>query len=699
MSSSSLIGQTLGNKYKIIELLGRGGMATVFKGYQSEIDRFVAIKVLPPHPGQDSEFIERFRLEARTIARLQHPHILPVYDYGAEGDILYLAIAYVEGGSLGDRIDRGPMPLKTVEAYLREIASALDYAHRQGIIHRDIKPDNILINSEGYTLLSDFGIAKLLSDESNLTATGGLVGTPAYMAPEQAQGGEISPATDIYSLGVVAYEMVTGRQPFTADTPLQVVMKHVTEPVPRITAASSDVPLALEGVMLRVLAKNPADRYPTASAFVEDFKRAISGQGVTPIPLGAEDTAMIPDGSSTLRLSPTASGMPMSSSSPTTASSPTQTLVSQSSSSTLVIVGGVAVIALLVIAIVALVAFVLNQNNTPAVVDSPTRAPTVAATQAVVQVPPTAIPLPSFGTVTFSTANQIGDTLTYQARSLPPTGPGERYVLWLINDDTGDMLNVGSLSVNALGSGALTYRDEEGRFLPGLFNGAALTRETADDVAAPEGEIEYSGGYPLEYAQALSEILVSSENGINGGSLAQSALQEAELGLQHANLAASSGNLGGMLTHVEHTINIVLGGEQDYNSNGRGENPSSSKLGVGHFLDLIDTALNEALAAPGTTRLLESEAELIQVCVNNARATIDQVIPVENALLTAADLDAAQTDLAESTRLLGILVAGEDVDGSGQIDPFEGECSLQQIEIYGVLAGVIDITESAAGDE
>src|SRR5690606_9923554 len=243
VSSSSLIGQKLGNRYKIVELLGKGGMATVYKAYQEEIDRFVAIKVLPPHPGHDSEFAERFRLEARTIARLQHPHILPGYDYGTEGDIVYLAVAYVEGGSLSDRIDRGPMPLRTVETYLREIASALDYAHRQGVVHRDIKPDNILINSEGYTLLGDFGIVKLLSGESKLTATGGLVGTPAYMAPEQAQGGEIGPATDIYSLGVVAYEMITGRQPYTADTPLQVMMKHVTEPVPRITAIKDDLPI------------------------------------------------------------------------------------------------------------------------------------------------------------------------------------------------------------------------------------------------------------------------------------------------------------------------------------------------------------------------------------------------------------------------------------------------------------------------
>ena len=159
--TSSLIGRRLG-KYEIIELLGQGGMATVYKGYQADIDRFVAIKVLPPHPGQNSSFIDRFRLEARTIAQLQHPHILPMHDYGTEKDILYLVMAYVSGGSLKERIARGPLPLSEVEVLLRQIASAMDYAHRHGVLHRDIKPDNVLIDSEGHALLADFGVAKIL---------------------------------------------------------------------------------------------------------------------------------------------------------------------------------------------------------------------------------------------------------------------------------------------------------------------------------------------------------------------------------------------------------------------------------------------------------------------------------------------------------------------------------------------------------
>lgn len=246
--SASLVGRTLG-KYEIVGLIGQGGMATVYKAYQREIDRHVALKVLPPHPGQDPQYVERFRLEARTVARLQHPHILPLYDYGNQDDILFLVTAYVEGGSLGDRIRHGPMPLADVDHVLRQISSALDYAHKNGMIHRDIKPDNILLDKEGNALLTDFGIVKLAEGDANLTATGGMIGTPAYMSPEQGQGLPVSPATDVYSLGVVVFEMISGQQPYTADTGLQIVLKHITEPIPSVVEIKPGVPPAVDLVL------------------------------------------------------------------------------------------------------------------------------------------------------------------------------------------------------------------------------------------------------------------------------------------------------------------------------------------------------------------------------------------------------------------------------------------------------------------
>ncbi|MEM6530871.1 MAG: serine/threonine-protein kinase, partial [Chloroflexota bacterium] len=295
-----LIGRKLG-QYEVVDRIGAGGMATVYKGYRTDIDRTVAIKVLKINAAiVDDGLIQRFELEAKTVARLQHPHILSMFDYGVEDDLLYLVMAYIDGGSLGDwqREDSVPPPADVVRV-LREVAGALDYAHRQGIVHRDIKPDNILIDSEGHAMLADFGIVKIAGGDENLTATGGIVGTPAYLAPEQGAGEEVNQSSDIYALGVVVYELLTGRQPYRADTAIQVIIKHMSDPVPDIMAEVPDLPEAIGPVMKRALAKTPEDRYQTAMEFSEDFARVFSGeQGNTsvpsPVPIQGDRTIQMP---------------------------------------------------------------------------------------------------------------------------------------------------------------------------------------------------------------------------------------------------------------------------------------------------------------------------------------------------------------------------------------------------------------------
>jgi non-specific serine/threonine protein kinase len=272
--TQSFIGTTLG-KYLVTDLIGQGGMATVYKGYHRELDRSVAIKVLPPHPGRDPREIERLRTEARVIARLQHPHILPLFDFDAQGDVLYLIMAFVSGGTLRDLLAAGDLPLERVEALVREVASALDYAHRQGVIHRDIKPGNILIDHEGHALLADFGIAKLLDGATTLTDLGGVVGTPAYMSPEQCQGELIDQRGDVYSLGAVVFEMLTGRPPFVSSNALALVAKHLTAPVPRVDEMRGGLPPGINDVLQQALAKQPSERHQTARAFYDAFAAAL----------------------------------------------------------------------------------------------------------------------------------------------------------------------------------------------------------------------------------------------------------------------------------------------------------------------------------------------------------------------------------------------------------------------------------------
>ncbi|WP_119067743.1 serine/threonine protein kinase [Aggregatilinea lenta] len=276
MASDDLIGARLG-QYEIKSVLGRGGMAMVYLARQTSMDRDVAIKVMARELADDEQFVQRFEHEAQVIARLQHPHILPVIDFGREGKSIYIVMRLVRGGSLDDRLRGGPLPLKTASRMLTQIASALTFAHEQGVIHRDLKPNNVLLDERDNAYLTDFGIAKMLAGTSKLTATGNVLGTPAYMAPEQWRGEAVDARTDIYSLGVVLYEMLCGCLPFSGETPFTLMYKHFNDPPPLPTSIKPDLPKPIEAVIMRALAKHADERYQSADEMAEDFNRAVNG--------------------------------------------------------------------------------------------------------------------------------------------------------------------------------------------------------------------------------------------------------------------------------------------------------------------------------------------------------------------------------------------------------------------------------------
>jgi len=269
-------GQMLG-PYRIINQIGQGGMATVYKAYQPSMDRNVAVKVLPGQLAQSAEFTQRFQQEARIIARLEHAHILPVFDYGESDGVAYFVMRYLEAGTLKDKMETGrPLPLQEIDRLFSQLADALSYAHSQGVVHRDLKPANALIDSRGNLFLTDFGIAKILESASpRLTQTDAIMGTPAYISPEQAQAQKVDQRSDIYSLGIILYEMVTGRVPYTADTPLAVILKHVTHPLPLPSSVKADIPETIERVLLKALAKNPDDRFANVNDFLTAWKIAL----------------------------------------------------------------------------------------------------------------------------------------------------------------------------------------------------------------------------------------------------------------------------------------------------------------------------------------------------------------------------------------------------------------------------------------
>jgi len=294
-----LIGKTVG-QFEIAEEIGRGGMATVYKARQRSMNRIVAIKVLPRQMLHDPGFYERFEREVDVISHLEHPHILPIYDYGQEDGLPYIAMRYLGGGSLEQRIRRSPVRIDEIEKPLRQVAQALDYAHQQGIIHRDLKPGNIMLDENGNAYLTDFGIARVLG--SDLTGSM-IIGTPAYMSPEQANGLPVDGRSDIYSLGIVLFEWMTGRGPYQAETPMAVLLKQIQEPMPSIRQIRGDVPQGVEDVIIRATAKDPNRRFSSAGEFAQAFANALHGVSFptnalprmdAPMPVGGNVTAPIP---------------------------------------------------------------------------------------------------------------------------------------------------------------------------------------------------------------------------------------------------------------------------------------------------------------------------------------------------------------------------------------------------------------------
>ena len=267
------VGQTLG-PYHLESLLGRGRMAAVYRARDVENNRWVALKVLPLQLPQRPGFLERFRREAIALSGLQHPNILPVYGFGERGGVTYIAAKVIDGGTLAERLGR-PLPPSLCVYYLTQIAAALDYAHGRGLVHMDVNPNNVLVDEDETCYLADFGIAALTAQTAETSGERAMVGTPAYISPEQARGERATPASDIYSLGVVLYEMVTGRLPFEADTPLAVAIQHIAAPPPPASQYTPDIPKAAEAVIQRALAKQPAERFPRAGGLASAWREAI----------------------------------------------------------------------------------------------------------------------------------------------------------------------------------------------------------------------------------------------------------------------------------------------------------------------------------------------------------------------------------------------------------------------------------------
>ena len=271
-----MIGTSLNDRFRLEEKIGSGGMSTVYRAYDPTLERWVAIKVMHRDISEDADQLERFRREARAVARLSHPHVVTVIDFGEDDGTPYIVLEYVEGETLKERIRRtGRLPVAEAVAYAIEIGRALQCAHSERLVHRDVKPQNVLIDAEGRAKVTDFGIARSLEAEG-LTATGRVLGTTDYVSPEQALGKEVTEQSDVYSLGIVLYECLIGELPFKAESQVAVAMKHVREPMPDVQRRRPEVSASLAAVLEHATAKETVNRYPSVESMVHDLEEVLA---------------------------------------------------------------------------------------------------------------------------------------------------------------------------------------------------------------------------------------------------------------------------------------------------------------------------------------------------------------------------------------------------------------------------------------
>ncbi len=413
-----LIGQTVG-KYRIVARLGRGGMAEVYKAYQPGLDRYVAIKVLHSYLAEDPDFIGRFEREARAVANLRHPNIVQVFDFDVQDNLYYMAMEFVDGPTLKaelyERSQQGQLfSLEETTRVMVALCEAIDYAHQHGMVHRDLKPANFILNKEGQVLILDFGIAKIVG-ATQYTLTGALSGTPTYMSPEQGQGERGDARSDIYSLGVVLYEMATGRVPFDADTPFAVIMKHISDPLPLPRSINPNLPEPVERVILKALSKNPDDRFQSGTEFASALRNAVglSAQDtliknpVTTIAPTPKVQELLPTDGSFTPLPPRSNTPPPGSASANAVQqgTPAVTLTPQhrTTASPLLVWGGIATAGLiiLVLAILLFVSLQRGTENPASTTVAITRehlAETATAQALALQSEPTATPVPPTAT-------------------------------------------------------------------------------------------------------------------------------------------------------------------------------------------------------------------------------------------------------------------------------------------------------------
>ncbi len=652
---STWSGKTLG-KVLIGDLIARGGMAEVYYGTHSTLQRDVAVKIMRDHVEEDPESRARFDREARVVANLSHPNIIQIFDYDLVDGRPCIVMELVSGLSLANYLkalhNRGErLPHKTIARLLAPIASALDYAHERKLVHRDIKPANILLRTKSggvdlnatldddiEPVLTDFGLVRML-DSSIQTSTGTVSGTPSYMSPEQARGDRVDRRTDLYSLGVVLYEMLAGVVPFDAESSFGVLMKHLNEPPPTISGISP----AMQAMVSRALAKDPAHRYDSASEMIEEFSAILEGKAISKKTEQVQDILNAPAETAKMAAIPAAaSRLPLFAG------------------------GGALLLALIVFAAMW---FFRSRGPAPKVLD----------------------PNLPVGFVNYDDFNGLLDKASITINGLPLPGPGTRYEVWYLSQ--GKVLrSVGTVNFNGT-SGQLTYTDPDGVSMLSQFDQIDITLEPVDDPYPdePESEAVASSVFPPQALVHVRHLLVSISSTPDGVALIQGLWDTADTvntSTIELEEAFDEGDEKTMRVKTEEIINQLVGDQnldlyQDWDGDSEIADPSDgyglllngdpgSNIDQGYIPQSIAHAELAAQTPDATDNILQRSEEVI-TCTNNMENWGRQLLKLTLGLQTMPFGSGMEATIAEISVLSDQMVFGEDKDGNKRIDPIPGE--------------------------
>jgi serine/threonine protein kinase len=663
-------GKTLG-KIHIDNLVARGGMAEVYLGTHASFGQ-VAVKVLRGLLERDSDQLARFKRESEVISELKHPNIVQMLDYTVVDETPCLVMEYVSGPTLAAylkflRDRKQQLPIGIIANLLAGLASALDYAHGKGMVHRDIKPANVLLKSSSQDIqtqktvpldvqpiLTDFGLVRLLDSTMHTTA-GSVAGTPAYMSPEQARGEKVDKRTDIYSLGIMLYEMLSGAVPFQADSTFGLLMQHINELPAPIKGISQD----LQALLDRALAKDPALRYDSAGELANEFMAIFNGQTVSPGTLHIAQLAR-------------------------QAAQASQASKAQPEERRQTRWIRMAVEFIIVIAIGAVLLQVFNREPVTAVDPN--------------------IPV---GRMRFSEFDSPMDRI---AISLPNTtlpGNGMHYQAWLVSDDEQTFRDIGTITVDASGTGNLTLIDPDNKNLLQDYNQIQITQER-DDVTTsePTGEVVYSSIFPPEALVEVRNVLVAFDGVPNDLALMQGLYYYSASYIDFAVHgdpdfpdyiplveAYETSDEATVRDRTEEIINLIVGDQSDlyldYNqdgvinngeSDGYGSLPGADRLG---YLQEITLHLKSASEAPDSTLNIREQSDNIQVCIQNIDEWTKQILPLALELADKPFGPEMKPIIDEISALSPILVSGVDADEDGLVESIPGECGADKAYEYG----------------